>query len=137
MPNYNKVILAGHLTRDIEIREINQDTVVGSFGLAVNHKYKARDGSRGEEVVFVDCTVWGKSAETMAQYLSKGSPVLIEGRLKLDQWDDKDSGEKRSKLKVVVESFTFLPSGNGDSEGRAAPASKASPAIDHDDIPFD
>lgn len=114
--SFNKVILMGNLTRDVEMRHTPQNTAVGSFGLAVNRRYKTQDGQNHEEVTFVDCEAWGRTAEVMAQYLKKGRPAFIEGRLKLDQWQDQQ-GNKRSKLKVVVENFRFVDSGQGGGGG--------------------
>lgn len=111
MASFNKVILVGNLTRDVELRQAGSSQV-GNIGLAVNRKYKTAAGERQEETTFVDCEAWGKTAEVIAQYFSKGRPILIEGRLKLDTWQDSDGGN-RSKLKVVVESFEFV----GDSQG--------------------
>ena len=135
MPSFNKVIIMGNLTRDVEIRHTNGNTAVGNFGVAINNKYKSKDGQQKEETTFVDCTAWGKTAETMAQYLSKGRPVFIEGRLKLDEWE-KD-GQKRSKLQVVVDKFEFIDSGGGAGGGGSQGGGSSKPAaIDHDDIPF-
>ena len=117
MASFNKVMLMGNLTRDVEIRHTPSNTAVGNFGLAVNRKYKTQSGEQREEVTFVDCEAWGRTAEVMAQYLSRGRPVFIEGRLKLDQWEDKNGGGKRSKLSVVVENFQFLGSGQGSGQG--------------------
>lgn len=117
MASFNKVMLMGNLTRDVEIRHTSSNTAVGNFGLAVNRKYKTQSGDQREEVTFVDCEAWGRTAEVMAQYLSKGRPVFIEGRLKLDQWEDRNGGGKRSKLSVVVENFQFLGSGQGSGQG--------------------
>jgi single-strand DNA-binding protein len=114
--NVNKVFLMGNLTRDIELRHTPSNMAVAQFGIAVNRKFKTGTGEAREEVTFVDCEAWGKTAETMSQYLGKGRSVFLEGRLKLDQWDDKETGQKRSKLKVVVDSFQFCDSksdGNG------------------------
>lgn len=138
MPNYNKVILMGNLTRDLELRYTSQNTAVANIGLAVNRRYKTKDGAQAEEATFVDCEAWGRTAEVMADHLRKGRPVHIEGRLKLDQWQDKD-GSNRSKLKVVVESFQFVDS-RGDSGG-AQPAAAPSGGQQHEqiseeDIPF-
>ena len=114
--NFNKVILLGNLTRDVEIKQAGSSSV-GKFGLAVNRKFTTAGGESREEVTFIDCESWGKQAEVMAKYLSKGRPVFIEGRLKLDQWEDKE-GKKQSKLKVVVEGFQFVDSrGGGGGEG--------------------
>jgi len=119
MASFNKVMLMGNLTRDIEIRHTPSNTAVGNFGLAVNRKYKTQSGEQREEVTFVDCEAWGRTAEVMAQYLGRGRPVFVEGRLKLDQWEDKNGGGKRSKLSVVVENFQFINSGQegGNSGG--------------------
>lgn len=128
MANMNKVLLMGNLTRDVELRTAGASQV-GKFGLAVNRKWVGSDGEKKEEVTFIDCEAWGKTAETMAKYLSRGRGVFIEGRLKLDQWDDKESGAKRSKLSVVVESFQFI-------DAKPADGPKAAPAQVSDDIPW-
>ncbi len=104
--NFNKVTLAGNLTRDPEVRFLAGDRAVASFGLAINRKFKGNDGELKEEVTFVDCEAWGRTAELVGQYLNKGSGCFIEGRLKLDTWE-KD-GQKHSKIKVVAESVQFL-----------------------------
>lgn len=111
--NYNKVLLMGNLTRDPEVRFTPNNQAVANIGLAVNRRWKDANGQPQEETTFVDCEAWGRTAEVMKQYLAKGRPIFIEGRLKLDQWQDKTSGEKRSKLKVVVESFNFIDSKGG------------------------
>jgi single-strand DNA-binding protein len=152
--NLNKVLLMGNLTRDVEIRHTSGNSAVGNFGLAVNRRFKTQSGEQREETTFIDCEAWGRTAEVMGQYLSKGRPVFIEGRLKLDQWEDKNGGGKRSKLSVVVESFQFIDSreggggGGGSGGGGGYARSNAGgggsrsnqsydePAIDHDDIPF-
>jgi single-strand DNA-binding protein len=118
--SFNKVILMGNLTRDIELRYTPSNTAVGNFGVAVNRSWKNPDGQVQEEVTFVDCEAWGKQAEIMSQYLAKGRRVFLEGRLKLDQWQDKNDGSKRSKLKVVVEEFRFVdakPGAGGEGGG--------------------
>lgn len=119
MGNYNKVLLMGNLTRDVELRHLPNGTQqVGNFGIAVNRKWRDQQGELREEVTFVDCEVWGKTAENMAKFFSKGSPVFLEGRLKLDTWQDKNDGTNRSKLKVVIESFEFAGSkGEGGGGG--------------------
>lgn len=117
--NVNKVFLMGNLTRDIEIRSLQSGMSVGNFGLAVNERYKDRDGNWSERANFVDCEAWGKQAEIMGQYLGKGRPVFIEGKLRLDQWQDQQ-GQNRSKLKVVVDNFQFVDS-RGDAQGGGAP----------------
>ncbi|MDA1008495.1 MAG: single-stranded DNA-binding protein [Planctomycetota bacterium] len=123
MANVNKVILIGNLTRDVELRAIAGGQSVGNFGLALNRNFTTKDGEKREEVTFVDCEAWGRTAEIMKQYLSKGRPVYVEGRLKLDSWEDKE-GKKQSKLKVVVEEFQFLGSREGgENRGTASTAS--------------
>lgn len=110
--SYNKVLLMGNLTRDVELKHLpNSSSAVANLGLAVNRRYRTQDGALHEEVTFVDCEAWGKTAETMSQYLRKGRPVFIEGRLKLDTWEKE--GQKFSKLRVVVESFQFIDSREG------------------------
>jgi single-strand DNA-binding protein len=113
MANFNKVLLVGNLTRDPELKHTPSNQAVAQIGLAVNRNYQTKDGEKREETTFVDCEAWGRTAEVMCQYLEKGRPVLVEGRLKLDQWQDKD-GNNRSKLKVVIENFQFL---GGRGEG--------------------
>ncbi len=115
MASFNRVILMGNVTRDIELKYTQSQMAVTELGLAVNHKYKNTKGEWVEEVTFVDVTLWGRTAEVASEYLSKGAPVLIEGRLKLDSWENKE-GEKRSKLKVVGE-FMQLIGGRGGSGG--------------------
>jgi len=127
MPSYNKVILLGNLVRDPEMRVTPKGTPVCQFGLAVNHKYKTDSGEMREEVTFVDFEAWGKQAETIAKYCTKGKPLFTEGRLKLDQWDDKASGQKRSKLKVVLENFQFIGGKEQDTDAPPAP-SRGQPA---------
>ena len=103
--NVNRVFLGGRLTRDVELKRPT-DQALATFGLAVNRKYRTADGEQREQVVFVDCEAWGRTAEVMAEHLHKGSPVFIEGRLKFNRWDD--HGTNRSKLSVVVEGFQFV-----------------------------
>jgi single-strand DNA-binding protein len=116
MPSFNKVILAGNLTRDPELRYTPKGTAVAKIGLAMNRQWKDETGQQKEEVTFVDVDAFGRQAEVISQYLKKGRPILVEGRLKLDQWDDKQTNQKRSRLGVVLESFQFLDSG-GTREG--------------------
>jgi single-strand DNA-binding protein len=128
MGSFNKVILLGNLTRDIELRHLPSGKgSVANFGLAVNRSYKTDAGEQREEVTFVDCEAWGRTGEVMSQYLVKGRPVFVEGRLKLDQWEKE--GQKFSKLKVVVENFQFVDSrgdaGDGGGSTGAAPARSA------------
>jgi single-strand DNA-binding protein len=119
MANLNRVFLIGNLTRDPEVRYTPSGTAVAQFGLATNRRWKDRQsGEMREEATFVDIEVWGKQAELAGQYLSKGRPVFIEGRLRLDQWEDRNTGQKRSRLKVVGERFQFL-GGRGEGGGGA------------------
>ncbi|MCH9656437.1 MAG: single-stranded DNA-binding protein [Planctomycetes bacterium] len=117
MASFNKVILVGNLTRDPQVRYTPGGSAVTEVGLAVNRSwFDKNSNSRKEETTFVDVTLWGRTAEVASEYLTKGRSVLIEGRLQLDQWDDKESGQKRSKLKVVGENMTML-GGKGESGG--------------------
>ena len=125
---YNKVIIAGNLTRDIEIRYTQSGSAIGNTGVASTRKFKAADGSQKEEVLFVDLTFFGRTAEIANQYLRKGSKILVDGRLKLDQWEDKQ-GNKRSKHSITVENLTML--GNKDDNQGAAPAQAAEPQGGH------
>jgi single-strand DNA-binding protein len=129
MASYNRVILAGNLTRDPELRYTPKGTAVIKLGLAMNRRWRDESGQSREEATFVDVEAYGKQAETISQYLRKGSPLLIEGRLRYDTWDDKQTNQKRSRLLVVCESFQFLDS-NRNREGGApdAPRSSAAPA---------
>ncbi|MCZ6834388.1 MAG: single-stranded DNA-binding protein [Planctomycetota bacterium] len=120
MADYNKVLLMGRLTRDIELKYTPSNMAVANIGLAVGRRYRTKEGENREETAFIDCEAWGKTAEVMNQYLAKGRPVFVEGRLKLDQWQDKDGG-KRSKLKVVIENFQFVDS-KGDNSGNSGRA---------------
>lgn len=121
MVAFNKVIIAGNLSRDIELRHLGNGTAVADVSLAINSQWKDKTtGEKHEDVTFIDCTVWGKTAELAAEYLKKGSAVLFEGSLKQESWEDKTSGQKRSKIKVNVESMQFLgekPSGGGGNRG--------------------
>jgi single-strand DNA-binding protein len=130
MASFNKVILVGNLTRDPELRYTPKGMAIAKIGMAVNRTWKNEAGESKEEVTFVDVDAFGRQAETLAQYMKKGSPLLVEGRLKLDQWDDKQTGQKRSKLGVIVEGFQFLGGGNRSGEGGEAPAPRrqAAPA---------
>jgi len=148
MASFNKVILVGNLTRDPELRYTPKGTAIPKIGLAVNRVWTNEAGEKKEEVTFVDVDVFGRTAENVGQYMRKGRPILIEGRLRLDQWDDKQTGQKRSKLGVVAETVQFLGSPTGGGEG--APARAAAPAAasaapepadsepppEHDDVPF-
>ena len=155
MANFNKVILAGNLTRDPELRYTPKGMAIAKFGLAINRTWKSESGESKEEVTFVDIDAFGRTAENIGQYFKKGRPILIEGRLKLDQWDDKQTGAKKSKLAVVLETFSFLDSkqGGGGGEGGVAeaprsrpsapsapkpegPDSDGAPPPEEDDVPF-
>ena len=152
MASFNKVILVGNLTRDPELRYTPKGMAIAKLGLAVNRVWKTETGENKEEVTFIDIDAFGKQAETIGQYLKKGRPILIEGRLRLDQWDDKQTGQKRSKLGVVLEGFQFLDSGNRSEAGAEAsrrPAPAAAPPAsapaapepgasepEQDDVPF-
>ena len=107
MPNYNKVLIMGHLTRNPQLSYTPNQTAVVDFGIATNHKWTGQDGSQHEEVCFVDCRAFGKRAETINKYCAKGQPLFIEGRLNFDQWETQE-GAKRSKHRIVVDNFTFL-----------------------------
>lgn len=117
MASLNKVLLIGNLTRDPDVRYTPKGSAVAEIGIAVNRSYTLDSGEKREEVTFVDVTLWGRTAEIAAQYLKKGRPVFIEGRLQLDSWDDKQSGQKRSKLKVVGEAMQFLGGRGEGGEG--------------------
>jgi single-strand DNA-binding protein len=151
--NYNKVMLAGNLTRDPQVRFFANERAVADFGLAINRRYKGNDGQMKEETTFVDVEAWGRTAELVGQYLTKGSPAFVEGRLRLDSWEDKKDGQKRSKLKVVADTVQFLASrGRGDGapgEGgdgepmerserpeRPAPSRAPAPPAGDDEPPF-
>ncbi len=116
MANLNKVMLIGNLTRDPDLKYTPGNQAVCEIGLAVNRKYRTKEGEDREETTFVDCEAWGKQAEVLKQYMTKGKPLFIEGRLKLDTWEDKDGG-KRSKMRVVIENFQFLGAAGGAGGG--------------------
>jgi single-strand DNA-binding protein len=151
MANFNKVILLGNLTRDIELRHTQSGLALAKFGMAINRRMTGQDGEAKETTCFVDLTAFGKQAEVLNQYVGKGSPLFVEGRLEYSTWDGQD-GQKHSKLAVVVENFQFVgaPRGAGGGEGggggpRPRPARSAGPAreaqpgenpVDYGDIPF-
>jgi single-strand DNA-binding protein len=123
MANFNKVILAGNLTRDPELRYTPKGTAIAKIGLAINRKWRSESGEMKDETTFVDVDCFGKTAETVGQYLKKGRPILVEGRLRYETWEDKQSGAKRSKLGVVMESFQFMDAGRGgEGAENSAPA---------------
>jgi len=128
MASFNKVILMGNMTRDPELRYTAKGTAIAKVGLAVNRVWRTEAGEQKEEVTFVDVDVFGRTAENVGQYMRKGSPILIEGRLRLDQWDDKQTGQKRSKLGVIAETVQFLSSGNRGENGGAPAAPRPRPA---------
>jgi single-strand DNA-binding protein len=136
MASYNRVILLGNLTRDIELKYTASQLAVTDIGLAVNDRRKTANGEWVEETTFVDVTLWGRTAEIASQYLSKGAPVLIEGRLKLDTWESE--GQKRSKLRVVGERMQLLSGrsgGNGAGEPVASSAPATAPNMPRDTVP--
>ncbi len=117
MANLNKVMLIGNLTRDPELRHTAKGTAVSEIGLAINRTWSNDQGIKQEDTTFVDVSVWGKQAELIQQYVVKGNPIYIEGRLQLDTWDDKATGQKRSKMRVICENFQFLPTGKPNTAG--------------------
>jgi single-strand DNA-binding protein len=117
MASFNKVMLMGNLTRDPEIKYTPKGTAIADIGLAVNRSYTTESGEKREEVTFVDVTLWGRVAEIVGEYCKKGRPLFVEGRLQLDTWDDKQTGQKRSKLKVVGENIQLLGSRDGGGGG--------------------
>src|ERR1700684_4602969 len=125
MANYNKVILIGNLTRDPELRYTPKGSAVAKIGLAVNRTWKNEAGESKEEVTFIDIEAWGRQAEVIAQYMRKGRPLLVEGRLKLDTWEDKNTHQKQSKLKVILESFSFIDSNRSEGGGAGGGGSEA------------
>ena len=149
MASFNKVILLGNLTRDPEVRYTPKGSAVCDLGIAINRQYTLDSGEKREEVTFVDVVLWARLAEIAGEYLKKGRPIFIEGRLQLDTWDDKQSGQKRSKLRVIGETMQLLGgrppgAGGGGSEGGEPRSSKTTPpppkagaaAPDDDEIPF-
>jgi len=151
MASFNKVILLGNLTRDPEVRYTPKGSAVCDLGIAINRSYTLDSGEKREEVTYVDVVLWSRLAEIAGEYLKKGRPVFIEGRLQLDTWDDKQSGQKRSKLRVIGETMQLLGgrppgagSGGGGEGSEARPTSKTTPPPkaaagaepDEDEIPF-
>ncbi len=148
--SFNRVIIAGNLTRDPQLSYTPSNTAVVEFGLAMNRKWRDREGNMKEDVCFVDVNAFGRQAETINQYMSKGQSILVEGRLRLRQWTNKE-GQNRNKLDVVVENFTFLGGGAGGRDGGGARGGARGgsesnvgsdgyddgpPAPSDDDIPF-
>src|ERR1700724_1755101 len=149
MASFNKVILLGNLTRDPEVRYTPKGSAVCDLGIAVNRSYTLDSGEKREEVTYVDVVLWSRLAEIAGEYLKKGRPIFIEGRLQLDTWDDKQSGQKRSKLRVIGETMQLLGgrppgAGGGAAEGGESRPSKTAPPPkaaekgepDDDEIPF-
>ena len=149
MASLNKVLLIGNLTQDPELRRIPSGTAVSTLRLAVSESFQNKSGERVERTVFLDVDVWDRQAENCQQYLSKGSPIFVEGRLQMDQWDDKETGQKRSRLKVRADRVQFLGGPRRDGAVRdaaaAAPAAASAPAAfeeplskpaDDEEIPF-
>ena len=117
MANYNKIMLMGNLTRDPQLSYLPSNTPVVEIGLAVNRRFRRQDGEQGEETLFIDCRAFGRTAELINQYCQKGRPLFVEGRLQLDQWDDKQSGQKRSRHRVFIENFQFIDGGGEGGSG--------------------
>lgn len=148
MASFNKVVLVGNLTRDPELKYTPKGTAVAKIGVAVNRVWTSEAGEKKEEVTFVDVDVFGRTAENVGQYMKKGRPILIEGRLKLDQWDDKQTGQKKSKLGVVAEMVQFLGGQDGKEKSGAPPRARTAQATptseplagdgppESDDVPF-
>jgi len=136
----NRVVFAGFLTRDPEITYTPKGTAVVRYGIASNRRWKTAEGEQREEATFVEFQAWGKTAETIGQYFRKGQPIIVEGRLCLNQWEDKQTGEKRSKLYVETERFSFIPNAERRESAPSpkAPAKQATvPGYDpNDDVPF-
>jgi single-strand DNA-binding protein len=139
MANFNRIILVGNLTRDPQLKYLPSQMAVVEFGLAVNHKFRTKDGQDREEVLFIDCSCFGKGADVINRYCQKGKPLLVEGRLKYDTWEDKQGGGKRSKHSVVVDNFQLMGgrsdggggdpgAGGGYDEGGSAPPPSRPPA---------
>src|SRR6476619_4357526 len=127
--SFNNVIIMGNLTRDPEVRTLPSGNSVARLAVAVNRTYNDKDGNKKEEVTYVDVDAFGKQAEIIGKFFTKGKPILIEGRLKLDQWEDKISGEKKSRFGVVLEGFSFVGGkGEGDSSGGSSYSQDDAPA---------
>ncbi len=151
MASFNKVILMGNLTRDPEVRQTQSGTSVCRFSVAVNRSYTGQDGATKDETCFVEVDCFGKTAENIGKFFTKGKPILVEGRLRQDTWDDKTTGQKRSKLTVVLERFEFVgSSGNSGKENaydsdyeksapsprQSAPRRNDSNDLEDDEVPF-
>jgi single-strand DNA-binding protein len=124
MVSINRVMIAGHLTQTPDLRNVGEKSLA-QFCLAINHRYKGKDGETKEDVTFVDVEAWGKTAELAAQYLEKGSSCFVDGRLKLEVWEDKNGGGRRSKMKVAADNITFLNSKSKSADGDRGPSQDA------------
>lgn len=132
MASFNMVVLVGNVTRDPEVRQTANGKTVAKVGLAVNRRWRTEGGEQAEEVTFIDCDLFGKTAELAGQYLRRGNPVLFQGRLRLDKWEDKATGQARQKLAVVVETMQFL----GGKREEAGPGAVVESAVEVQDVPF-
>jgi single-strand DNA-binding protein len=132
MANFNRIILVGNLTRDPQLKYLPSQLAVVEFGLAVNHKFRTKDGQDREEVLFIDCSCFGKGADIINRYCQKGKPLLVEGRLKYDTWEDKQGGGKRSKHSVIVDNFQLM---GGRSDSGGAPDANAGAGYDEGAAP--
>jgi single-strand DNA-binding protein len=136
MASLNQVTLLGNLTRDPELRYLADGTAVTDIGLAISESYKNKNGEKVEDVVFIDVTLWQRTAEVACEYLTKGSPVLVVGRLKLDSWQDKTSGEKRTKIKVTGDKIQFLGGKTKDEYHQPSPPNEGVDAPHDESTPF-
>lgn len=142
MRGFAKAFVAGNLTRDPEMRATPSGAQVCNFSLAVNRSFKGSDGSQQDQVSYIECVAWGRAGETIAHYTKKGSSLMVTGRLEQRSWEDKTSGQRRSRTEVIVEDFTFLGGGNGGSGagsygGSSAGSSRASAKKSDDFVPDD
>ena len=135
MAKLNKVFLMGNLTRDPELRYTPSGTAIASFGIAINRTWSGPDGEKKEEVCYVDINMFGRRAEVINEYFSKGNPIFIEGRLQFQQWETKD-GQKRSTLRVVAEDFQFIGGKTKKDEGPSFPESAGPTDVSEEEIPF-
>ena len=136
MASFNKVILIGNLTRDPELKHLPKGTSVCNFSMAVNRRWKTETGEDRDDVYFADCKAFGKQAEIIAQYVKKGHPFMVEGRLTREEWDDKNTGQKKSATRIMIESFQFLKGRDEGVAPAAKPAAAPKPDLDADDLPF-
>lgn len=134
MRGFSKAIITGNITRDPETRTTAAGTSVCSFSVAVNRRYTS-NGEQREEVSYFNCSAWGRTGETIQQYVHKGDPILVSGRLRQDRWDDKDTGKVRSSVEIVVEDFNFLGSGNAEGGAKSTSSKAKNDEVTPDDIP--